>query len=397
MIQTLPARDVFRTDPVRGLPEAARVDRKAGMIYGAKAMEIGPLSEGDSRPYKVDAVTLSQLVELANQRNAGTKMRFAHPNMSQDGMGRHLGRASNAQLIGAGDAAYVAVDIRLSESAKRSPSGDLHTHVLDLAEEMPEDFGLSIAPVLDHEAMGKITPDEKGLVPIRLKRLVAIDVVDEPAATRGGLFSLDSTDLADLPAQATWLLDNHFAGSPAEVIRQRFSDFLDQYLSQRGDGMTKTVLNTDQELSELKAENERLKAENEKLKADLAEEKPDEEDEEEETPEGEMSKKTARAELKRRSELSALCKLAKCDGDLPLFIDSGFSRAEAQEWLKSSGKLSQVNPPISEGGNDPAGKKPTAEERFSAEFDASEDVFRRQGVTREQYIRSRKIDEGIAE
>lgn len=393
-IATLPADDVFRTTPIRGLPaEAKKPDRKTGWIYGAKAMQLGPLNEGDIRPWKVDMTTLQQLTTLVNQSSTGAKMRFAHPNMSRDGMGRHLGRASNARIVDEGDASYVAVDSKLSSAAKRAPGGNLYDHVFDLAEETPEDFGLSIAPILDKEAMGKIEPDKNGLIPIRIKSLRAIDFVDETAATRGGLFSLDSDSLADLPAQATVLLDTFFSEASPDVIRGRFEDFLKTYLQSRGDDMTTTE--TSAELAQLKAENEALK---EQL-ASAGNPKPPQEPPVEPKPpvepnEDDPVKKKARGELTRRAELTALCKLAKCEADLPLFIDAGFSRAEAQDWLKSSGKLQSLNQPVSEGGNEPL-ESQTPDEKYGAEYEKFASVYDEQGLSREAYIKSRRIEDGL--
>ncbi len=90
-------------------------------------MQLGALNEGDARPWKVDHVTLEQIVDFTNRPNVGTKMRFAHPNMSRDGMGRHLGRAKNARIIGTGDDAYAAIDPqvrrRTSEQLQRQARG----------------------------------------------------------------------------------------------------------------------------------------------------------------------------------------------------------------------------------------------------------------------------------
>lgn len=389
-ITTLPPSDMFRTEPAPGMPAAGRVDRAAGKIFGAKAMQIGPLNGGDSRPWKVDSVTLDQLERFVNQRNVGTKMRFAHPNMSRDGMGRHLGRAANARRVSDPDGDYTAIDITLSDAAKRSPNGDLFNHVLDLAEQTPEDFGLSLAPHIDREAMGKMTPDDKGLVPIRLKGLSAIDVVDDPAATRGGMFSLDSDNLADLPAQATELLDKFFADSSAEVIRARFGAFLETYLTHRGDDDMSTTETkptetkpaaTDHaaELAALKAENEQLKTANKDLVAKAA------------APAKSDEQAAARAELNRVGQIEALCKLAGVDdAKKDLILKAGFSRAEASDYLSKSGFLTAKNPPIGEGGTDLGEKKVTDDDKFGAEFDASKDLFARQGVTREAYIKSRK-------
>lgn len=390
-VLTPPLTDAFRTEPLLGLPSSGRVDRQAGKIYGAKAMQIGPLNPGDSRPYKVDSVTLDQLERLVKQRNVGTKVRFAHPNMSTDGMGRHLGRAANARRVLSPDGDFTAVDITLSDAAKRSPNGDLFSHVLDLAEQTPEDFGLSLAPLMDREAMNKIQPDENGLVPVRLKQLTAIDVVDDPAATRGGMFSLDSNHLADLPARATDLLDTFFADSPAEVIRARFGSFLETYLQHRGADEMATATDSkkpeaNQDLEALRAENEQLKQQVEMLGKDRAEldaklaTKPTED----------AAKTQARAELERVGQIEALCKLAGVDdAKKKLMLDAGFTRQEAQDYLSKSGFLGAKNPPLNEGGTDLGDKKQTPEKKFGAEWDADKELFTQQGVTREQYIKSR--------
>lgn len=382
-VLTPPSVELFRTAPLNGLPQSGKVVRTDGKILGAKAMQIGPLSEGDARPWKVDAITLSQLEKAVNSRNIGTKSRFTHPNMSNDGMGRHLGRATNARRVSHPDGDYTAVDLALSEAAKTSPNGDLYSHVLDLAEQTPEDFGLSIVPLLDREAMNKIEPDENGLIPIRIKALRAIDVVDEPAATRGGLFSLDSDHLADLPAQATELLDTFFADSPADVIRARFGAFLQSYLQHRGDDEMSTkpepkpTPNVDEQLAAANAEIAQLKAQIEVFA------KPN-------PASGDAEKTAARVELERIGQIEALCLLAGVDGaKKELILKAGFSRSEAQEYLSKSGFLSAKNPPIGEGGTDLGEKKSTPEDKFGAEYDAASDVFSRQGVSREAYIKSR--------
>jgi hypothetical protein len=390
MIATMPTIETFRVSAVRGLPEESRVNREARTITGAKAMQFGPLNEGDARPWKVDLTTLQQMEQYVNQPNRGAKMRFAHPNMSSDGMGRHLGRATNARIVTSKDEPpFLAVDATLGQYATKSPKGDLAGYVLDMAEEDPEIFGLSAHPIVDHEAMSKIEPDKDGLTPLRIKGLRAIDFVDDPAATRGGMFSLDSDSLADLPARATDLLDTFFAESPAEVIRARFGSFLDQYLRTRGDHAmaTETKLGVPEDIKALQDEVAALKAE-------IAAMKEWEAEDEAETPPAEMSKadkaKAGLAKLAAKAEVEALCKLAKVDdATKALILDAGFSRAEAQAWLKDVGHLSTVNPPIGEGGTDLGAKKKAPEEAFAAEFEANADVFANQGISKEQYIKSR--------
>ena len=139
-----------------------------------------------------------------------------------------------------------------------------------------------------------------------------------------------------------------------------------------------------------------LKAEIEALKAEIAAMKEEEPAEpapsSDPAPEG-MSKELVKAELQRRAEITALCKLAKVpDADRDLMIAANFSRAEAQDYLRASGQLSASNPPVSEGSGDLPGKKPTQEEEFGLEWDNSRDLFTRQGVSRDAYIKSRLRD-----
>jgi hypothetical protein len=408
VITAKPNPSTFRADAVRGLPTSSRVDRANRTIYGCKALELGALNEGDQRPYKVDRTSLEQLTRLVAQRNQGVKMRFAHPNMSRDGMGRHLGRASNPRIIEENGTAFVAVDAKLN--AKGGPrTMDMVEHVLDMAQNAPEDFGLSIAPLLDSEAMGKIEPDENGLVPIRLKSLQAIDVVDDPAATRGGLFSLDSVDIADLPEQASVLLDTYFGTATPDVIKQRAGEFLDRYLKNRGCDMaseSNDQLGVEEDVAAMKAEIAALRAEIAAMKDGESEgesedmegdenKKEDQamESETEKKDEQAMAKQQAKDEMARRAEITALCKLAKVpDADRDLLIAGGLSRQEASEWIKGAGYLAAKNPPIDEESTDKAENKPSPEQAFAAEYDANAETFTRQGVTKEQYIKSRQKD-----
>lgn len=133
------------------------------------------------------------------------------------------------------------------------------------------------------------------------------------------------------------------------------------------------------ELAALKAQNEQLAAVNKDLAAKLG------------AAGGVDEKAAARAELDRVGQIEALCKLAGVDdAKKDLILKAGFSRAEASDYLAKSGFLAGKNPPIGEGGTDLGEKKVTDEDKFGAEFDANKDLFARQGVTREAYIKSRQ-------
>jgi hypothetical protein len=210
--------NLFKTSPVRGAPKSG-VDRSAKRINGVKVMQMGRVN--DSRPWEVDADTLAQVVEYGNQPNKGTKARFTHPSMSDDGFGKYLGRWTNFRIEG--DSAYA--DLQLAESSFDTPSGDLGTYVMDLAEEDPESFGVSAATSLAGVMYTEV-PEGKTL-PLRLDGLRAVDFVDEPAATRGGLFDMASPQ--GLPSLATWIVETHFADREPREVVERLCSFLSKH------------------------------------------------------------------------------------------------------------------------------------------------------------------------
>ncbi len=183
----------FRSLPLRDNP--TRVDREQRVIYGVSAAQaVEALGHG----LMLDAKTLQQIVDLGNATKNGVKSRYTHPGLSSDGMGKQLGRMKNFRVEG--DKAIG--DLHLYESASRTPSGDLAGHVMDLADEDGAAFGMSIVAEGSRvwtlaDGTEVSTDDEDGrpkdamteLPVFRLTALDAVDVVDEPAANRDGLFS----------------------------------------------------------------------------------------------------------------------------------------------------------------------------------------------------------------
>jgi len=182
---------LFRTNIARGLavqPEEPAVDRDEGIIYGYSVITKGPALGHDM---EIDQTTLEQVVALGNRTKQGIKTRFDHPNASSTSMGTFLGRSREFRL--AGD--RVLADLYLSASAKEAPQGDLYTYVLGLAERDPAAFGASI--VFEGKAEYQLEPDgtrkkDEDGKPLprlaRVEKLLASDVVDDPAANPGGLF-----------------------------------------------------------------------------------------------------------------------------------------------------------------------------------------------------------------
>jgi hypothetical protein len=178
----------------------SRVDREKRVIYGVSMLQTG---EALGHGMMVDEVMLGQAVEAVNVTGGhGIKSRFTHPGMCSDAMGKMLGKVKNARVMG--DKAVA--DLYLAEHASKTPDGDLAGYVMDLAEESPLDFGMSIA--FDGSTVWKCTDGkeyetcnangDRAARPAdavsdkpfaRIGKLRASDVVDEPAANRDGLFA----------------------------------------------------------------------------------------------------------------------------------------------------------------------------------------------------------------
>lgn len=214
------------------------IDKEKGIIYGAKIIQLGPLN--DDRPFVIDGTTLEQVTELGNASQRGVKARFTHPTMCDDGLGRHLGSWKNFR--NEGDAVYA--DLHFCKASYNTPNGDLATYVMELAEEKPQDFGVSIAPTITSEMNQQYeghVPEQDEPILFRLEKLNACDVVGDPAATRGGLLS---NDLTDLPTQINWYLNKHFAKVEPRVVASKCLGFLNSYYGENFI-MADTIVDTD--------------------------------------------------------------------------------------------------------------------------------------------------------
>lgn len=383
--------------PLRGLPSDARVDDSRRTIFGAAILQRGDLNEGDMRELFIDDTTLSQVVRMGNAPSKGLKARWTHPNMSSDGMGNYLGRWRNFRL--SADGGTVLADLHLASIAFRGANGGRGKYVLDMAKEDPDVFGVSIFPATDREAMER-EEDDRGKQPMRIKRLVAGDIVDDPAATRGGFFGDAPLSIATAPQQLTTALDSLFTDATPEVIRARSLGFLNTYLTTRfggqgneeGDDMSAQA-STPAALTQ-EALDSTLAKFGESLSATLLEAvdakiaaKPSDKPTEP-TP----------AEIEKRGadRLSQLCSLAASAGLKEHekvgkeWFDKGLSVDDATAAVK----------PLMVAGNgltqDSGQGEGDADGAYKAEYRAQLSAFTSMGLTEAEYITSRKIDDGKA-
>ena len=209
-----------------------RVDRAARRINGVAVMTVG---EAKGHGFRLSDVSLANALQLGTEAPKGVKSRLSHPNACNDTTGKHLGRAISFRQ----DGDKLLADLQLATASTKSPHGNLADYVMTLAEEDPEAFGLSMVVELltevelDEKKQPKRDASGEPLLPFAIiTALKAVDVVGDPAANPGGMFSEgDDTD-SNFAKDVSALLDGLEAGSP-EALLSRAETFLRAYLTTR--------------------------------------------------------------------------------------------------------------------------------------------------------------------
>lgn len=168
------------------LRTSARVDRVNNIIYGAALLKIGKVR--DARGWTITRRTISQAFNYSSQAAEGIKARFDHPEASKTSLGTYLGQWRNFRI----DGDVLRADLHLSPTAFKTPHGDLATYVMDRAEDAPDSFGVSI--------QGPFAADFDGNE-LSFSGVRAFDIVEEPAGTDGGMFSVVETSTGLTPLQ----------------------------------------------------------------------------------------------------------------------------------------------------------------------------------------------------
>lgn len=377
----------YRTAPMLGSFQG--VDRDAEIIRGVAIMQLGDIAAQDARKQFVDDKTLSQFAQMFGE-GKGIKARFTHPDMSGDGLGKYLGQWKAPRI----DGEFARADLHISPRSHDMPSlGDGGKYVLDLAESDPEMFGASMAVLLDQVAMKKERRAD-GYEPIRLRQLFAIDIVDTPALTRGGLFSAD----VDLPSEVSSLLDSHFAGVPESELRDRAAAYLDRYLTNRygvtqleTESMTTTATAPAATQESIDAAIEKALAGaatkfgtlvDERITKALADLKP-----------GDLKPTETQLERKRCSDLFATAKssgLKDFEKIAQEAVDGGLSietfKAGIADRLIAQNKLT-----------DDTGEQPADPlSKYKAEYAKNRSSYVSMGLSESDYCTSRQVDEGAA-
>src|SRR5512146_1524362 len=123
------------------------VDRQNSVLRGYVVAQAGSFkSEGRGQ---FDLESLRKIVSLGNSSKNGLRSRFTHPTMSDDGLGKFLGRSRSFALGKAVDSTgktvdAVRADLHFDSSASDTPHGNLADYVMRLAESDPDAISSSL-------------------------------------------------------------------------------------------------------------------------------------------------------------------------------------------------------------------------------------------------------------
>ena len=238
-----PCTEFRATSSAKG---GVRIDRDGGDYSAGLIENFAVITRGEALGHNawIDAEFLESVAKAGNKTKSGLKMRFTHPSMSNDAMGKFLARAKNFTV----DGDVVRADMHISESAHGTPSGNLAEYVMDLADSDPDMFGASIVFRNDDKAAERFwkdnekkspDPDNKKNYPhVRLAALRAVDIVDSPAANKNGFFSTSALSVGEELEQAIeytlGLTEDEPNENPFGVDLTRISGAVRRFFNNRG-------------------------------------------------------------------------------------------------------------------------------------------------------------------
>jgi hypothetical protein len=166
----LPSLTAFAT------AEVGNIDATAGLIRGISVITVGPVS---GHEFYADAETLKTVLAAAKEYN-GLKVKLNHGS----DVGSIVGYLDGFRI----DGEQLRADFHLLQSSEHS------NYVLELASTVPEQVGMSIAFSFESEEV-----DGLPYPAVRCIEIYSCDLVDSPAANKGGLFSKKMSEEAKKP------------------------------------------------------------------------------------------------------------------------------------------------------------------------------------------------------
>jgi len=217
-----PARDWFLKETIR-INKTKNMSAKTyklstiqlGKIFADQGMIMGVsvITEGDALGHGVmiDAISIVTIRDCALMHPSGLKVMINH----EDGIENTVGVLRN----------FVIDGIQLRADLQMLLSSEYTAQVLEMAQVMPESFGMSISFSGDLEEIG-------GLYYVRCMEIYSCDIVDMPAANPNGLFSakVDTMQNAmDLQAITIELsAEKELRAAAADQAKKNYSDFQNQ-------------------------------------------------------------------------------------------------------------------------------------------------------------------------
>lgn len=371
---------------------ALGVDRENAVLRGYIVAEKGHFKSEGRGQFTTES--LAKIVELGNASERGLKSRFTHPNMSDDGLGKYLGRSKNYRL----DGDKVRADLHFDKTALETPPAGgkpYGQYVMDLAESDPGALGSSL--VVKPERLEQPGDEPDVWMPLAV---MASDIVDEGDATHGDLLSVagfedffgtgsDRQIPSKLAVVGAEYLDKMFPDSDREVVESRFNAFRDRYLSRRfgADLPVETEESpVDQETKEALASTNQMVETLAKGVGELRSA----------IEQDFRSRKEELSQAKKAAQIASLCNLAGVPDRAAKYLSEEKSIEDVRQELLEF-KCKQ-NPPPSD---DPAGENghlsSTADPniKFRAEFEEHRKIHQQLGITMEKFIARRRKEEGL--
>lgn len=155
----------MRNMPFFCFAETADIDAELGVIKNVSVMTKGPARGHD---LIIDDTTLEQVLKAANEFQNGVKVKVDHGG----GVFSIVGSVRNFRIEGE----KLKADLHLLKTAEKA------AHIVELARELPDTFGMSVSIHGQHEAID-------GETYARCSRIRSCDIVTDPAANPDGLLS----------------------------------------------------------------------------------------------------------------------------------------------------------------------------------------------------------------
>lgn len=241
------------------------VDRDNKVIRGVVLVQEGVFKSGRG---EFEAKDVREAFKLAKAAPGGLRSRFSHPDESDDGVGKHLGRHQNIKMDkmkvatpdGKGkEIAIVRGDLHFAPSASDTPrDGDLAKYVMDRVDEDSDAISTSLVlhakQEMRRDKTGDLLLDEETGEPLpplwHPTELHASDVVGEGDAVDGILGT--TLSLSSLPNGIAWqageMLSKLFAGQPREVVEARCAAYVTKYLDRQFGETTGDWVDHDEQL-----------------------------------------------------------------------------------------------------------------------------------------------------